>query len=129
MRNGMESPVDLIKSKLSIKDVVSSYVKLEKAGLNYRARCPFHNERTPSFFVSPGRETFHCFGCGKGGDIFTFVEEIEGVEFREALKLLADKSGVVLSREHAKTSSSQGKLRTVMEESLLFYQNEFRKSD
>ncbi|HEY9583164.1 MAG TPA: DNA primase [Candidatus Paceibacterota bacterium] len=125
----MESPVDLIKSKLSIKDVVSSYVKLEKAGLNYRARCPFHNERTPSFFVSPGRETFHCFGCGKGGDIFTFVEEIEGVEFREALKLLADKSGVVLSREHAKTSSSQGKLRTVMEESLLFYQNEFRKSD
>ena len=125
----MQSPVDLIKSKLSVVDVVSSYLKLEKSGINFRARCPFHNERTPSFFVSPGRETFHCFGCGKGGDIFTFVEEIEGLEFRETLKMLAERAGVALSPEHGRTRSVLGRLRTVLEISLNFYQTQLRKNN
>ena len=126
----MQSSVDLIKGKLNIKDVVGSYIKLEKTGVNYRAKCPFHNERTPSFFVSPGRETFHCFGCAKGGDMFSFVEEIEGVEFREALKILADRAGVTLEQfQGSKQTASTGGLRDVMLEAVKFYQNELEKAD
>jgi DNA primase len=72
------SSVDQIKERLSIVDVVSSYLKLERAGQNYKACCPFHNEKTPSFYVSPLRGSFYCFGCGAKGDIFTFVEQFEG---------------------------------------------------
>ena len=78
----MSSSVEKIKERLSITDVVSSYLKLEKAGASFRAKCPFHNEKTPSFFISPDRGTYYCFGCGAKGDIFTFVEEFEGLEFK-----------------------------------------------
>lgn len=91
------TPKDKIKEKLSIHDVVSNYIKLEKSGNQWKARCPFHNEKTPSFYVSPVRQSFHCFGCAKGGDIFTFVMEIEKIEFLEALKVLANRAGVSLS--------------------------------
>ncbi|MEK7531715.1 MAG: DNA primase, partial [Patescibacteria group bacterium] len=91
--------VENIKARLSITDVVSSYMKLEKAGMNYKAKCPFHNEKTPSFIVSPARGSFYCFGCGAKGDIFTFVERFEGVDFLGALKVLADRAGVTLERE------------------------------
>ncbi|NTW30712.1 MAG: DNA primase [Candidatus Moranbacteria bacterium] len=90
----MDSIVPEIKSKLNIVDVVGSYLRLTKAGAYWKACCPFHNEKTPSFTVNEERQAFHCFGCGKGGDIFSFVEEIEGIEFREALKLLAERAGV-----------------------------------
>src|SRR5665213_4504462 len=86
----MSDTVQQIKDRLSIVDVVSQYVKLERAGATLRARCPFHTERTPSFTVSPERGTYHCFGCGVGGDIFTFVEAIEGLDFKGALKVLAE---------------------------------------
>lgn len=88
--------VDTIKARLSIEDVVGSYIGLEPAGKYLRARCPFHNEKTASFVVTPDRGIFHCFGCGKGGDIFTFVQEIEHVPFREALESLASRAGVQL---------------------------------
>ncbi|NTW46401.1 MAG: DNA primase [Candidatus Moranbacteria bacterium] len=89
-----DSVVPEIKARLNIVDVVGSYVRLTKAGAYWKACCPFHNEKTPSFTVNEERQAFHCFGCGKGGDILSFVEEMEGVEFREALKLLAERAGV-----------------------------------
>ena len=90
------NPKDQVKENLSITDVVSTYIRLEKSGAQFRARCPFHNERTPSFYVSPERKSFHCFGCQAHGDIFTFVEKIENIPFFEALKILADRAGVSL---------------------------------
>lgn len=124
----MPSPVEQIKEKLDIATVVSSYIKLEKAGGNYRARCPFHNEKTPSFYVSPSRETWHCFGCNKGGDIFSFVEEIEGVDFSGALKTLADKAGVTLERGNPEERTEKGRLYALLADAALFFKKELQKN-
>lgn len=90
--------VDKVKSKLDIVDIVGEKVQLKKAGRNFKAPCPFHNEKTASFVVSPERQIYHCFGCQKGGDMFTFVQEYENVGFAEALKELASKAGVKLEK-------------------------------
>lgn len=92
----MADNIQQIKDKLDIIDVISGYLKVAKSGVNFKARCPFHNEKTPSFFISPERQIWHCFGCSKGGDMFGFIQEIEGVEFSEALKILAQRAGVQL---------------------------------
>jgi DNA primase len=124
----MSSPVEQIKEKLDIATVVGSYIKLERAGGNFRAKCPFHNEKTPSFMVSPDRGTFHCFGCNKGGDIFTFVEEIEGTDFAGALRVLADRAGVVLTRENPAERNERDRLFMLLSDVTLFYRRELRKN-
>jgi len=95
--------VELIKEKINIVDLISEYLTLKKSGVNFKAVCPFHAEKTPSFVVSPERQIWHCFGCQKGGDIFTFLMEKEGMEFKEALELLAKKAGVTLKKAPQKS--------------------------
>ena len=118
----MASDVERIKEKINIVDLVSSYIKLEKAGVNYRARCPFHHEKTPSFYVSPERG-YYCFGCSAKGDIFSFVQQFEGLDFRGALKILADRAGVKLEFRRDDGKDEKTKLFDLMEESTKLYEN------
>ncbi|MEK7569607.1 MAG: DNA primase [Patescibacteria group bacterium] len=124
----MSSPVEQIKERLSIEEVVSSYLKLQKAGKNWKAKCPFHNEKTASFFVSPDRGGYYCFGCGAKGDIFTFVEEFEGLDFRGALKLLAERAGVILPAYNPKAEDEKEKLYSAMEEAVRFYESALERN-
>lgn len=98
---------ELIKEKINIVDLISEYLPLKKTGANFKAVCPFHSEKTPSFVVSPERQIWHCFGCQKGGDIFSFLIEKEGIEFKEALEILAKKAGVSLQKVSSKVDFRQ----------------------
>ncbi len=110
------NPKDQIKQNLSILDVVSTYVKLEKSGAQYKGRCPFHNEKTPSFYVSPERNNYHCFGCGEHGDIFSFIEKMESVPFYEALIILAERAGVVLTPYRKEAREKETHLISILRE-------------
>ena len=125
----MNSPVQKIKERLGIEEVVSSYIKLEGAGSNLKARCPFHNEKTASFFISPGRGTYYCFGCAASGDIFSFVEQFEGLDFKGALKLLAARAGVELEAytpQMKEAESEKERLYKAMEASALYFENNLK---
>lgn len=124
----MRGDVDTIKEKLDIVEVISGYVKLEKAGTSFKARCPFHSEKSPSFFVSPQRQHFYCFGCGAKGDIFTFVEDVEGLDFRGALKLLAEKAGVEIGYSDGSNKAEKEKILGVLEEATKFFETELGKN-
>ncbi|MEX1072386.1 MAG: DNA primase [Chloroflexota bacterium] len=110
-----------IKSKLPVLDVVGETVALKRAGLAYKGLCPFHAEKTPSFIVSPDRETWRCFGCGEGGDIFTFLMRRDGIDFREALSRLAEKAGVELSAQTARDDRHRRRLREALEAAIAWY--------
>ncbi len=118
----MSSHVEQIKERLSIADVAGSYIKLEKSGGNFKARCPFHNEKTPSFYISPARNSYYCFGCGAKGDIFSFVQEFEGLDFMGALKILAQRAGVELTKERPEARSERDRLFRCMESAAIFFQ-------
>ncbi len=112
---------DEIKSKLDIVDIISEYINLKPAGSNFRALCPFHNEKTPSFMVSPDKQIYHCFGCGKGGDLISFVMGMEGLDFIEALKLLGPRAGVVIDNKEFSDNSQKNRLLQILELSRKYY--------
>ncbi|HEV7604482.1 MAG TPA: DNA primase, partial [Candidatus Limnocylindrales bacterium] len=110
-----------VKTKLSVVDVVGETVSLKKAGTTYKGLCPFHGEKTPSFVVTPGRESWHCFGCGLGGDIFSFVMQRDGVGFPEALRTLAQRAGVEIDERTKREDAHKARLRGVLDSAIAFY--------
>ncbi len=125
----MAGDVDKIKARLTIEDVVGSYIELQKAGKYLKASSPFANDSNPSFYVSPEKGLYHCFSTDKGGDIFTFIQEVEGVEFREALEILADRAGVELSGSGG-DSGQMKRLRSVVGDAVSFFEETLQsKSD
>lgn len=128
----MSQEIDAIKSKLNIIDLIGEYVRLQKAGNNWKACCPFHNEKTPSFSVSEDKQVWHCFGCGKGGDAFGFLMEIEGLNFREALENLAQRTGVELPKYQANETLSvqeKNKVWDILELATRFYEKQLWDSN
>ncbi len=122
--------IQQIKDRLNIVDVVGQYVQLRRAGRNFVARCPFHKERTPSFHVSPERGTYICFGCGEKGDIFSFVQRIEGSDFRTVLLELAKKAGVELHNDHTpkpEHTEKDARLRDVCEAATVFFESKLQE--
>jgi len=115
------STTELIKSRLDIVALLRGYVTLAPAGRNFKGLCPFHKEKTPSFMVSPERQSWHCFGCGLGGDIFTFVMKYDNVEFGEALRTLAEKAGVELRHENPAEYRYTGLLYDLNESAKQFF--------
>ena len=125
----MSSSVEKIKERLSIVDVISSYMQVEQSGKNFKAKCPFHNEKTPSFFISADRGTYYCFGCGEKGDIFSFVEKFEGVDFMGSLKLLAEHAGVTLEsfNKNDKDKDTKELYYEILEETTKFFESNLYK--
>ena len=110
-----------VKNKLSVVEVVGETVSLKKAGTTYKGLCPFHGEKTPSFVVTPQRETWHCFGCGLGGDIFSFVMQRDTVTFPEALRTLAQRAGVEIDERTQREDAHKARLRSVLDSAIAFY--------
>lgn len=126
----MDSPIQQIKDKLDIVDFIRSYAVVHPAGKNFRALCPFHKEKTPSFIISPDRQTWHCFGsCSEGGDIFQFLMKYENLEFYEALKILAEKAGIELKKISPMDQKQFGVLYDINNSAKDFFKKQLEISD
>lgn len=132
----MDTEVQQVKDRINIVEVIGQYMQLKRAGRNYSGKCPFHKERTPSFMVSPERGTYICFGCGERGDVFSFIQKMDGIDFPTALKQMAEKAGIKLAprthnpqaaeeREHEKEQDQ--KLKEICEAAVAFYETELKK--
>ncbi len=119
--------VEEIKARIPIEDLIGSYVKIDRAGKSYKAKCPFHNEKSASFFISPERGGYYCFGCNSKGDIFNFVEQFEGLDFKGALKVLAERAGVPLV-VNQKDESERDQLFRIMEDAAKFFEDQYARS-
>ncbi len=117
-----------IKSKIDIVDFISGYLPLKKTGRNFKALCPFHSEKTPSFIVSPEKQIWHCFGCGAGGDIFGFLMKIENLDFSEALQVLGQRAGVVLKRYKPELKERRNRIFEINRLTALFYHKILKES-
>ncbi len=124
----MSDQVQLIKERLNIVDVIGQYVKLTKAGKNYKGLSPFNKEKTPSFFVSPDKGMYYDFSSGQGGDMFSFVERMEGLDFKGALELLAERAGVELTRESPDAKDKREQLFSILEEVTRYYQTKLSEN-
>ncbi len=124
----MGKETDLIKQKLDLVEFIRSYLALYPAGKNFKALCPFHPEKTPSFIVSPERRTWHCFGCGEGGDIFQFIMKYENLEFPEALRFLAEKAGVTIQSISPTQQREFGILYDIHIDAVEFFKKELDKN-
>ena len=123
-----ENTLEDILSRVDIVEVISGYIPLKRAGRNFKANCPFHHEKTPSFMVSPDRQIYHCFGCGESGNAFKFLMRHERLEFPEAVELLARKTGVILPEIHDSSNagaSISSQLYKINELAALFYEITF----
>lgn len=124
----MDQAIEEIKSRIDIVDFLSDYVSLKKAGQNYKGLCPFHSEKTPSFMVSPSKQIFHCFGCNKGGDIFTFIMMYENMTFQEAINYLAEKANIPLNKFKKYDKGSKDILFSIYKETALFFKENLKAS-
>lgn len=122
------TPVEEIKSKLSVEQLIAEYVTLKQSGTNFKGLCPFHQEKTPSFMVSPEKQIWHCFGCNEGGDAISFVEKYEGLDFKGALEMLAHKTGVELRGFSVSDQSKKKVLYDIHEEAAAFYASHLASS-
>lgn len=122
--------IEQVRDRTDVVEIVGQYVDLKRAGTNYKGLCPFHQERTPSFIVSPERQTFHCFGCGKGGNVFRFLMEMDGVTFPEAVRALADQVGIQIedTRRADEDQSEQDALFRTNTFAARFYYHQLMKS-
>ncbi|GAC1431495.1 MAG: DNA primase [Ktedonobacteraceae bacterium] len=129
------SPIEVIKAKIDIAEEIGLVVRLQKSGKALKGLCPFHNERTPSFYVFPESQTFRCFGCNEGGDVFSFVQKQQGLEFRDTLHYLAEKAGVTVEdiagrdpQEERERSAVKERLRKLNEDALLWFHQALLRS-
>ena len=123
----MATPVEEIKTRLDTVEIVGRDIRLQRAGRNWKGLCPFHDEKTPSFHVFPDRGNFKCFGCGEGGDIFTYVMHRDGVEFPDALQELAREAGVDIGHNQPNPEARERRqtIRAVLTKRNNFYTNNY----
>ena len=120
--------LETIRYQNDIAELIGSYIQLQRAGANFKANCPFHKEKTPSFHVNTERQIFHCFGCGAGGDVFKFLMQYEGLDFMGAVRMLADRAGIELElKDDDGRSGDRRKMYEVLSELCSFYQTLSRR--